>query len=141
MTGTIVVGADARSVQGGALAAGYDPNAPARIEAIAGHWELTTSEQRPLSIDIAANGTVTGISGACRLDETNPPKSRVIPSESRRNVFTATLVFSECDKPWAGGDAVHGFAVAYPLRDGMTQLVIGAESRFDPIHLAAAGRR
>jgi hypothetical protein len=141
MSGSVASSAGTQSVSGGVLAAAaYDRNAGG-LGAIVGHWELTTSEGRSLSIDIDANGTVTASSGTCRFNNSAPLVSAVRPSKSRKNVFAISLVIDGCNSSFAGRDGVHGFAVAYALSGGGTQLVIGAENAWDPVYLAAAGKR
>ena len=142
MSGSVSATTGSRSVAGGVIPGiGYDPNTPASLKTISGHWDLTTSEGPPLSIDIDANGVVTGGSGACRLYD-----SAVGPSKSGRNVFAISFRFADgknaCGGPsFAGSDGVYGFALAYVLAGGGTQLVIGAWNGWDPVYLAAAGKR
>ncbi len=140
MSGSVTTTTGSRSVAGGVMPGiGYDPNAPASLNTIIGHWDLTTSEGPPLSIDIGADGVVTGGSGACRLHD-----SAVGPSKSGKNIFAISLRFQNggfaCPS-FAGSDGVYGFALAYGLTGGGTQLVIGAWNGWDPVYLAAAGKR
>lgn len=141
ISGTLLERGELKPVVGGGSAAvGYRFDQPASMAAVAGRWELSTSEGRNLSIDIDPQGVVTGTSGSCALYE-----SKVAPTSTGYGVFAITLRFRvgafACSEPHGGSDGVHGFAVVYPLQSGETQLVVGAANGWDPVYLAAAGKR
>jgi len=141
MSGTVTSAIGARTIAGGALPADrYQLAAPATLDPVRGHWDLTTSQGRQLSIDIAADGVISGTSGQCAV------RGAIKPSVSGHNVFALAMSFQagaySCDsEPHAGSDGVYGFALAYAPIGGGLQLVIGAWNGWDPIHLAAAGKR
>jgi hypothetical protein len=141
ISGTITSPSEARMVAGGAIpSSAYKFNAPAILDAIRGHWALTTEAGVALVIDIGADGVVQGTLGLCTLYD-----SAIKPSISGKNVFALALRAQSgqfaCEEPGGGSDGVYGFALAYPSVGGGTQLVIGAENGWDPVFLAAAGKR
>jgi hypothetical protein len=139
MAGVVTSDIDTRTIAGGALpASGYQLAVPPRLETVRGHWDLTTSQGRQLSIDIAADGAISGTSGQCVLRD-----SAIKPSVSGNNVFALAMSFGgqNCTEPHAGSDGVYGFALAYAPIGGGLQLVIGAWNGWDPVYLAAAGKR
>ena len=139
LSGTLLAAGEQKSITGGTLAAvGYRFDQPASVTAVAGHWEMTTSQGRRLSIDITQEGTITGTSGECSLYD-----SRLAPTKTGYGVFAVTLRFRNgnayCNEPH--GPWAHGFAVVYSPMAGGTQLVIGAWDGWDGAYLAASGKR
>ena len=71
--------------------------------------------------------------------------SAVGQSKSGKNIFAITLRFQDgwfaCTNPSFASDGVYGFALAYVLAGGGTQLVIDAANGWDPGYFAAAGKR
>ena len=117
---------------------GFDPRATPSLQPIHGRWELTPAQGAPLVINIDASGTITGTAGACNFYD-----SAIVPRKDR-NVFSVHLKFNGpmgCGEPYGVSDTLNGFAVAYALKDGRTQLVMGAWHGWDPVWLAASGRR
>lgn len=142
MSGTVTSATDTRTIAGGALPAdGYQPTAAATLDTVRGHWELTTSGGRPLSIDIAADGRISGMSGLCAVAF----GSAIKPGASGSNIFALEMHFNpasrSCSEPFAASDGVYGFALAYAPIGGGLQLVIGALNGWDPVYLTAAGKR
>ena len=141
ISGTITSASDARTVAGGTIPSpAYIFNRSATLDAIRGHWALTTATGAALAIDIGADGVVQGTLGRCTLYD-----SAIKPSISGKNVFALVLRARSgqfaCEEPEGGSDGVYGFALAFPSAGGGTQLIIGAENGWDPVYLAAAGKR
>ena len=141
ISGTFTRDGEQRSITGGALSApGYRFDQPVTLATVAGHWDLTTSQNRQISLEIDANGNITGTSGPCSLFD-----SKIKPSMTGYGLFAINLRFRNgpwaCDEPHGRSDGVYGFAVAYASSSGGTQLVIAAENGWDSVSLAAAGKR
>jgi hypothetical protein len=72
------------------------------------------------TLTVASNGAIAGISSlGCSFTGT------ITPRPSGKNVFNTTLTFggAPCALP---GQSASGIALAYPLANGMTQLLAGA---------------
>lgn len=141
ISGTFSRGGDQRSITGGAHSApGYRFDQPVTLATVAGHWDLTTSQDRQISMEIDANGNITGTSGSCSIFD-----SKIKPTMTGHGLFAINLRFRNgpwaCEEPHGQSDGVYGFAVAYATSSGGTQLVIAAENGWDPVSLAAAGKR
>lgn len=137
MSGTVTASGTARAISGGALpAVGYRIADAARLEAIAGRWTLKASTGELIALDIDAEGRIRGVGEPCRVDD-----GRVRPTVSGRNVYALFVQISGCNAPFAGSDGVYGFAVAYQSAGGGQQLVVGGWNGWDPVYLAAAGKR
>jgi hypothetical protein len=141
ISGTVVSTTSSRSVSGGPmLGTGYRASVAATLEAIRGDWQLITAQGRPISLNIDDTGAISGSSGNCTIYD-----SSVRPSPSGKNLFDVRLQFRlgsfACPEPHAQSYGVWGFALAYSLPYGGKQLVIGAENGWDPVWLAASGKR
>jgi len=137
LSGTLLVAGEQKSIAGGTLAAvGYRFDQPASLTAVAGRWEMTTSQGRRLSIDITQEGTITGTSGECSLYD-----SRLAPTKTGNGVFAVNLLWQGNANCREAGAWLAGFAVVYSPMAGGTQLVIGAWDGWDGIYLAASGKR
>jgi hypothetical protein len=139
ISGTITSPSETRTVSGGAIPSpAYNVNTPATLDAIRGHWDLTTATGAALAIDIGANGVMTGTLGSCTLFD-----SAIKPSISGKNVFAVTLTARSGNFACAtANNSLFGFALAFPSAAGGTQLVIGVEQDWDYYDfLAAAGKR
>lgn len=139
--GSFSTGSQQWQLGGGALSApGYRFDQPAALDAVVGHWELTTSTGHRISMQVDATGGVTGKSDTCDIVD-----SKIAPTKSGYGVFAVTLRFMApqmgCFEPHGLSDGVHGFAVVYSAASGDTQLVVVAENGWDPVFLAAAGKR
>jgi hypothetical protein len=141
VSGTFIQGNQQWVIVGGAFSApGYRFDQPASLATIAGRWELTTSEGRGISMQVDVNGDISGTSGSCSIYG-----SKVTPTKTGSGLFAITLRFASgsagCSEPHGGSDGVYGFALAYSSTSGGTQLVIAAANGWDPVFLAAAGKR
>lgn len=141
VSGTFIQGNQHWSIAGGAFSApGYRFDQQVSLAAIAGRWELTTSEGRGISMQIDVNGDISGTSGSCAIYG-----SKVTPTRTGSGLYAITLRFTSgstgCSEPHGGSDGVYGFALAYSSTSGSTQLVIAAANGWDPVFLTAAGKR
>lgn len=141
VSGTLSWGTDQRAVSGGGwFTPGYRPDQPATLASVIGHWDLTTSRGRQISMDVHANGDIFGLSGPCSIYG-----SRITPTKTGSGLFAITLRFQSgawgCPEPHGMSDGVYGFAAVYPSTDGRAQLVVGAANGWDPVFLSAAGKR
>jgi hypothetical protein len=135
-SGTVASAADTRTlVEQGLARTGYRSDDAATIAAVRGRWNLVTSRGSALSMDIADDGSISGMLGRCYLKN-----SAIKPSASGKNIYAVALSPGACGDV-VYGDPVHGFAVVYPSLGGGAQMVIGAWNGWDPVHLAAAGKR
>ncbi len=121
--------------------AGYRFVSPSPLGVVLGRWELLTSQNRTLSIDIAADGRINGTSGPCALVD-----SVISPIANAEGAYTIRMRFRAgnlaCNEPHGASDGVYGVAVVYTMPGGKgTQLVLGAHNGWDPVYLAAAGKR
>jgi hypothetical protein len=139
ISGTVTHPSEQKTLTGGTVAAvGYRFDRAAELAAAAGHWELATAQGRQIALDIDAAGAITGTSGACSLHD-----SRLVPTKTGYGVFAITLKFggAACSEPHAASDGVYGIAVVYSPMAGGSQLVVGALNGWDPVYLAASGKR
>lgn len=121
---------------GGAIAGSlYNYNTPATLPTVAGVWSLTEISGEGLALNVATNGTFTAASTlGCNFSGT------IAPRPSGKNVFNVTLTFgaAPCALP---GTAATGIAVAYPLANGTTQLVVAVTEGTRTYGAAAFGTR
>ncbi len=89
---------------------------------------------------IDVNGDITGTSASCTIYG-----SKITPTKTGYGLFAITLRFKNgfagCSEPHGQSDGVYGFALAYSSTSGGIQLVIAAANGWDPVFLAAAGKR
>lgn len=137
MTGTIVTSVDSRSVSGGPMfGTGDKPEQAATLDAIKGRWEMTAVDGATLLLAIDEAGAIAGTSGNCGVS------GALRPSQSGGGLFAVRIeILGQCKGTFVGSGGVFGFALAYSLPGGGTQLLIGAHNGFDPIWLAASGKR
>jgi hypothetical protein len=112
----------------------YNYNTPASVATIAGGWTLTSIDGSPVTLDVASNGAFTASSGGCSYTGT------VAPRASGKNVFSVSMTFGAAPCALAGQTAT-GMAVAYPLSNGQTQLVVAAVDASRSYGAAAFGTR
>ena len=74
VSGTVTAGSEQKTITGSTIP-GYQFDLAASLAAIAGHWELNTSQGRQIALDVDAAGIITGTSGPCSLYE-----SRLVPT-------------------------------------------------------------
>ena len=139
VSGTVTAGSEQKTITASTIP-GYQFDLAASLAAIAGHWELTTSQGRQIALNVDAAGIITGTSGPCSLYE-----SKLVPTKTGYGVFAINLRFRNgnhaCDEPHGRSDGVSGFAVVYSPLAGGAQLVVGAQNGWDPVFLAASGKR
>jgi hypothetical protein len=83
---------------------------------------------------VASNGAFPASSGGCSYTGT------VAPRASGKNVFSVSMTFGAAPCALAGQTAT-GMAVAYPLSNGQTQLVVAAVDASRSYGAAAFGTR
>ncbi|MCR5867945.1 hypothetical protein [Aquincola sp. J276] len=136
-----LAGTLATSQGSASFSVGPDPSSTYRYEAralpamVQGSWTLTTLQGEVQSVTVAANGNLTasGLSG-CNFSGT------VLPRASGKNVFDVTLRFgpAPCALP---NQTATGIALAYPLDNGSTQLVVAVHDAGRTAGTAAFGVR
>jgi hypothetical protein len=136
ITGTVSSNQGNVGFSGGAIAGSlYDYDAAARLSTVAGSWTLTELTGEGVAMTIAANGSFTAVSTeGCNFSGT------VAPRASGKNVFNVSLTFgaAPCSLP---GTAASGIAVAYPLANGQTQLLVAVTEGTRTYGTAAFGTR
>jgi len=87
-----------------------------------------------MSVSIQANGAFTANMSGCAIT------GNFVARPSGKNVFNMTLTFgaAPCTLPGAGAS---GVAVAYPLANGKTQLIVAGVNGARSMGTAAFGTR
>ena len=135
ISGTVTNSSGTVRFNGGAVAGSlYNYNTPASVATIAGAWTLTSIDGSLVTLDVASNGAFTASSGGCSYTGT------VAPRASGKNVFSVSMTFGAAPCALAGQTAT-GMAVAYPLSNGQTQLVVAAVDASRSYGAAAFGTR
>lgn len=136
ISGTVSAPGGAVTFSGGPIVGStYNYNAPAILTAISGTWPTTSLTGESVAITIASTGIFTAVSSlGCNFSGT------VTPRPSGKNVFTVSLTFgaAPCALP---SQSASGIAVAYPLNNGQTQLLIAAVDSTRTQGTAAFGTR
>ncbi len=113
----------------------YNYNNPATLSTITGSWTTSTLTGESVAINIASNGSFAASSSAgCNFSGT------VTPRASGKNVFNVSLTFGAAPCALAGQPAT-GIAVAYPLANGQTQLLVAVVDSGRTAGTAAFGTR
>lgn len=119
IAGTFASTAGTATFSGGPIAGSlYNYSTPASLTTVSGLWSTTALTGEGITLNIAANGTLTGTgTTGCNFSGTATPRS------SGKNVFNIALTFgaSPCSLP---GQTASGIAVSYPLTNGKTQLLV-----------------
>jgi hypothetical protein len=113
----------------------YNYETPASLATVIGSWTTASLTGETVTFNIAANGTFSAVSSlGCNFTGT------VAPRASGKNVFDTALTFgpAPCALP---GQSASGIAVAYPLANGQTQLIVGAVDSTRTFGTAAFGTR
>lgn len=113
----------------------YNYNTAATVSTVAGSWALTSLSGEGITLNVASGGTYTASSsGGCSFTGT------LVPRASGKNVFNVSFSFgaSPCALP---NQAASGIAVAYPLANGRTQLIVAGANAARTIGTAAFGTR
>ena len=121
VAGTVTWPSGAVSFNGGPVAGSlYDYNKPAALSTIAGVWSAASVTGERISLNVGASGAFTANSSlGCNFSGT------VTPRPSGKNVFNVALTFGAAPCALAGQGA-NGIALAYPLANGKTQLLMVA---------------
>jgi len=121
VSGTISSAGGSLSFSGGPIAGSlYDYNKPAALSTIAGAWSASGLGGETIAVNILSNGTFAATSSlGCHFSGAFAPRA------SGKNVFNVTLKFgsSPCALPGVSGS---GMAIASPLANGKTQLLVAA---------------
>lgn len=113
----------------------YNYNTAATVSTVAGSWALTSLSGEGVTVNVASSGTYTASSSlGCSFTGT------LVPRASGKNVFNVSFSFgpSPCALP---NQAASGIAVAYPLANGRTQLIVAGTNAARTIGTAAFGTR
>ena len=113
----------------------YNYNTAAAVSTVAGSWALTSLSGEGITLNVASGGTYTASSSlGCSFTGT------LVPRASGKNVFNVSFSFgpSPCALP---NQAASGVAVAYPLANGRTQLIVAGANAARTIGTAAFGTR
>lgn len=124
------------SFTSGALAGSlYVYNTPALLSTVQGAWTLNNALGVTTALTVAADGTLTALTSAgCSYT------GKLTPRASGVNVFDATATFgaAPCALP---AEALTGIAVAYPLSNGTTQLILALRNAARTVGTAGTGVR
>ena len=113
----------------------YNYNTAATVSTVAGSWALTSLSGEGITLNVASDGTYMASSSlGCSFTGT------LVPRASGKNVFNVSFSFgpSPCALP---NQAASGVAVAYPLANGRTQLIVAGANSARTIGTAASGTR
>lgn len=121
VSGTVANSAGAVSFSGGPIAGSlYNYNSPASLATVTGAWSLSALTGEQISLNVAASGAFTASSSlGCSFSGT------IATRPSGKNVFNVAITFGASPCALAGQNAT-GIAVAYPLTNGQTQLLVAA---------------
>lgn len=121
ITGTTSSSSGTVSFSGGPIAnSNYNYNTPASLSTISGSWATSSLTGQGISLNIGSDGAFSALSSAgCRFS------GSITPRASGKNVFNVSFTFgaAPCEIP---GQAATGIALAYPLANGKTQLLVTA---------------
>lgn len=136
ISGTVSATAGPVTFNGGPIAGSlYNYSTPASLATISGAWSTTALTGEGVALNIASNGAFTAVfTHGCNFTGTATPRT------SGKNVFDVALTFgaAPCALP---GQAESGIAVAYPLANGQTQLVVSTVDGTGTFGTAAFGTR
>ena len=119
---------------------GYDVNAAASLSTVTGPWTMRPSIGTPFGIDIDATGIIVGGTAACSV------QGEIRPGNASKNYFSVALRYAArasmaCEDRYTAYFEFSGFALAYPLEGGGTQLVLMTWDVWDGFALLASGKR
>lgn len=119
ISGTLTGTSGTSSFSGGPIAGSlYDYSQPASLTTVSGSWSTTSVSGEGIALTIASNGAFTATSSlGCNFSGT------VTPRPSGKNVFNVAVSFGAAPCALAG-QAATGIAIAYPLANGKTQLLV-----------------
>lgn len=119
---------------------GVAPNyalAPALLANVVGSWILNDVSRVGMSIDVAADGSLTLSYRGCAL------RGNLRVGDGGIYTVTARHEPTSCTSSWAHGWPYEGVALAYPLATGGWQMVfaLSTNNGFDSDQMLAIGRR
>ncbi|KQP22993.1 hypothetical protein [Pseudorhodoferax sp. Leaf267] len=123
------------SFKGDGNTAPYKYDTPATLASVAGNWSLNALTGESITLSVAPNGSVTGVSSlGCTMTGT------LTPRPSGKNVFNASLRFgpAPCALP---DQSASGIALAYPLANGIQQFMFAGFDASRQHGTAAIGMR
>jgi hypothetical protein len=140
LSGSIRSATESVSFAGGPIpGSSYNFSLPASVATVVGSWNMTDEAGHGATLQIAADGSVAGRYQACNL------VGAVKPAASGLNVLSLQLSLdrASCPSRWQTLDGYVGFALAYPMTAGGTQLIVWAETNngVDSDFVLASGRR
>lgn len=97
----------------------YNYNSSANLADISGAWSMTVLTGASATLNIAANGSFSGMSGGCSFSGT------IAPRASGKNVFTVTTTFGASPCTLAN-QTVTGIGVSYILANSQRELMVAA---------------
>lgn len=135
ISGTLTSTAGQVTFSGGSIPGSlYVYNMPASLATISGSWSMTDLNGEAVAVTISSTGAVAASSLGCSFTGT------VVPRASGTNVFNVALRFGPVPCDLSGQEAT-GIAVAYPLANGRTQLIVAAVDGTRTYGAAAFGAR
>lgn len=121
IAGTITATTGTVAFSGGPIVGSlYIYNTPASLTTVAGAWSTTSLTGENVALNITSDGAFTATSSSgCKF------LGVVTPRSSGKNVFNVAMTFgaAPCALSGQGGS---GIALAYPLANGKTQLIVAA---------------
>jgi hypothetical protein len=135
IAGTVTSAAGSVTFSGGPIPGSlYVYNMPASLATISGLWSMTDLNGDAVTVTISSTGALAATNLACSFTGT------VAPRATGKNVFNVALRFGPAPCDLAGQEAT-GIAVAYPLANGRTQLIVAAVDGSRTSGAAAVGVR
>jgi hypothetical protein len=135
-TGTIASAASTATLTSGSFpSTSYTYQTPAALAVLAGSWVLTNESGEPIGMFVAIGGSFEASTAAgCNFSGTFTPRA------SGKNIYDVSMSFAtrNCTIP---GQNVTGIALAYPLANGKTQLILAASNPDRTAGTIAAGTR
>jgi hypothetical protein len=135
IAGTVTSAAGSVTFSGGPIPGSlYVYNMPASLATISGLWSMTDLNGDAVTVTISSTGALAATNLACSFTGT------VAPRATGKNVFNVALRFGPAPCDLAGQEAT-GIAVAYPLANGRTQLIVAVVDGSRTSGAAAVGVR
>ena len=121
ISGTAITGTSAVGFSGGPIVGSlYNYNTAASLTTVTGSWSTTSVTGEGVAVTVAASGTFTAASTlGCNFSGT------ITPRASGKNVFNVAMTFGAAPCALAGQSAT-GIALAYPIANGKTELLVAA---------------
>ena len=113
----------------------YNYSNAASLPTIQGNWRTSSIRGRVVDLQVTLGGDISGVSiSDCNFS------GRIAPRASLKNVFDVSLTLgpAPCGSP---GETATGIAIAYPLADGQTELLLAFVNAGRTWGWALSGRR